>query len=965
MTVFFITPQGELTGTATPVEFTLDRAAINISIEWEPLDGPATQWDTVWGDTDPDFTGGRFAYRYSDSTNVGNIWSIKPPDGDVWKGRFRIMVDEAPAGGGGGDMPPGLVAKWTVTNASSPEITPVPVIDTASGLAINATYPALLNGLKAPADTGHDYGIDVANLGTVSTYFNPGQTVAAGMAPFATSSNTAEELKPGQKGYLVFTGSAWQWVPDAIAAPQPTFRTNTCISFISSADANTDGYQFPSPNLYDCTHFALEVWGANYGLKGLPIPDGSPWDSGIAVPVIATNVGGETLHVRHDADAGSVPGGYASIWNQTLADFDLAPGQSMVLIYNHQQSYDIGILNGYDPDVERWWAFPMAAGGSAGASTQAVYAGHTTGNVTQSSTTWADFIGSLGGGWVDELQDGVTRSGSTFTVTEDGYYQLYADLRTAQVSAAAYGNWRWRKGSTTILEHSAYSGDPASSAASPAGQHLGIVQLSAGDVITFQYCGNANSAISAGVTDSEARWTGKISIARLGANVVGASQAEINAAIAAAFAALDLAPCSIHTQAHGNWAWNATSWSGIFTAMTVGAPADTIAQNISRSGSTYTFAKAGTYYLSAKMRTYEGVNNTFIGVRARKNGSATVGQFTGYSSPSYTGVADSSLETVFTVNAGDTIAVEYVVTPSGHLSSSDPFQMDGEDMITANVSIVRLGGSVTIAPAPSSAGWITALDTNFTALSPQVLADGVMTIDGIPWTAENIASGADSVAVGSTGLVFTNNGVATARYYTSPSSAPLIKIKLSDLCPGWVPGQSKFRVLMQGQCNGNANHEVLRLSIDADPWTVGDQATWGWQHGAYDNVSPHNGVLITQGASNRGDVDITSVGTQNLFAIAIGDSILDHDFYSGLTTATDSPADDDVAMDWTKLKYRAAHRVGVSNNTQIYNTGADNPGTAFRASDASHLVLCIASAPNNTAHHLVSTIKRLRVEYKL
>lgn len=256
-------------------------------------------------------------------------------------------------------------------------------------------------------------------------------------------------------------------------------------------------------------------------------------------------------------------------------------------------------------------------------------------------------------------------------------------------------------------------------------------------------------------------------------------------------------------------------------------------------------------------------------------------------------------------------------------------------------------------------GWVTVLDTNFTQASPRTLADGAVVIDGATFTAQNFASGADSVVISSAGLVFTNNGTSTARSPSGVDSAPALKVKLSDLIPGYVHGQTQVRVMLQGSSNGNANHEVLVMGFDHDPWTtVANESTWHWQSGAYDSVNPHIGVVCTQGtaAANRADYNDTANSPNCLGIVMRGG--MEFDFYSHTTSAADTdPNESAVAFKGSKLRTHLRNPTSSAS----YTMQMDEPHAIATGND---IVFAVASASNNTAHHLVSTVKRLRIEYK-
>lgn len=137
------------------------------------------------------------------------------------------------------------------------------------------------------------------------------------------------------------------------------FGGNTAVSYL---DISGSGDVFPSPALELCTHFAIESWEAGSYITGLPVPAGTPWDTGTTIPVLATNVGDSPVELRHNVSAGM-----ANLLTTSGLTVTLAPGQSVVLIYNHDQSFDIGAPGTGSPGDGGWWVFPMSAGGGGGA----------------------------------------------------------------------------------------------------------------------------------------------------------------------------------------------------------------------------------------------------------------------------------------------------------------------------------------------------------------------------------------------------------------------------------------------------------------------------------------------------------------------------------------------------------------------------------------------------------------------
>lgn len=113
-----------------------------------------------------------------------------------------------------------------------------------------------------------------------------------------------------------------------------------------------------------------------------------------------------------------------------------------------------------------------------------------TGNLTWSSTTWADVhtvMGGTVGSFTDDYTVGITRSNSTFTFSAGGVYWANIIVKFA-VSNNHFG-LRIRQSNTTVLQQGAYD-----SASVRTMVLAGPLVLNANDTVTVQFCQNGTNA---------------------------------------------------------------------------------------------------------------------------------------------------------------------------------------------------------------------------------------------------------------------------------------------------------------------------------------------------------------------------------------------------------------------------------------------------------------------------------------
>jgi hypothetical protein len=128
-----------------------------------------------------------------------------------------------------------------------------------------------------------------------------------------------------------------------------------------------------------------------------------------------------------------------------------------------------------------------------------------------------------------------------------------------------------------------------------------------------------------------------------------------------------------------------TIWADITT---VAIFTDRFSNDISRSNSTFTFTRGGTYLISFSLNTY--ASNQYVGYRLRRitGTQTTLLQRTNSSSTDVQ--TPGGLTGLFQVAAGDAVSLQYVIkggTNNGW-SSSNP--LDGESMVTSQLDILQV-----------------------------------------------------------------------------------------------------------------------------------------------------------------------------------------------------------------------------------------------------------------------------------
>ena len=146
--------------------------------------------------------------------------------------------------------------------------------------------------------------------------------------------------------------------------------------------------------------------------------------------------------------------------------------------------------------------------------TASAYSGYCTGSLQWSSTTWADFH-TVPGNFTDSIQNGITRSNSTFTIVSGGLYHFHSDFN--YYNYGSYTAWRLSGSAGTIIQQTHFGG------ASPDGSGgtlNGIFTANAGESFKLQYVykpsdGSTDTWLPDDPLDGESMRTGVVNIFRI------------------------------------------------------------------------------------------------------------------------------------------------------------------------------------------------------------------------------------------------------------------------------------------------------------------------------------------------------------------------------------------------------------------------------------------------------------------
>ncbi len=426
----------------------------------------------------------------------------------------------------------------------------------------------------------------------------------------------------------------------------------------------------------------------------------------------------------------------------------------------------------------------------------------------------------------------------------------------------------------------------------------------------------------------------------------------------------------------GTLTYASNVWSNLISAVTGGTFVDETQSGITRSGTNFTVFVAGWYNFAVMCPAYSAGTPPLSALRIKVNGTVVDSKIT-YPGTTTAQTAEMNIISNVLLAAADVVSFEYahaIGAPSFTITNN---QVTGANVKLLSISIIRIGASTQPVASSTAGGWQRVVDTNFTQLAPQTLGDGANTIAGIPYTLGNISSAADYARVDSTGLTVKVNAVNGGNHFLDASTTPTVKIRLRDIAPDFVLGESKLRMWAQYGSNGNANHENVGFGLTRRPWNGGVGTNWYyiWAVGAYDSLNPHNGIIVGRGTSVAGrvDRDFTSVTPANNPATSFwGISFRDFDDMS-FYTRTASPADNvatDTANKFSQMTLRAQMRGAsaiVSGGQTVFGNQVLTPitdqsavMTTMNADDIDISILSLSTY--NTAAHLIATMKRLVIE---
>jgi hypothetical protein len=494
------------------------------------------------------------------------------------------------------------------------------------------------------------------------------------------------------------------------------------------------------------------------------------------------------------------------------------------------------------------------------------------------------------------------------------------------------------------------------------------------DLATEQYVTDAIAAIPGGGTSDDI--TNE-------SDVDGASVTEALDDLLAQLDALDPAVVAYHGwNQGGSVPVGPTVFTDVIGFLSGGAYSDGVAQGIARSGSSFTVSEGGTYYVQVTLNSYT-VQTTGV-LRCQKNGVTAIAA-SNYTEAGNGGVSQTrviNMHGLVQCNAGDVLRVQYAnqSTAGGTFGS---VTVDGQANRNLNITIYR----VTATPAKPQiitveGEWRRVVDTNFTQLPTAATPDGQVIIEGVKYQVSNNARASAFGIVNGTGWRAQCNASQSANYFLDASTGPVIAIKLRDICPDFVMGQSELRMWCLAGTNGNQNHENATFGFALYPWQ-GGTANLNWYavlaFGAYDSLNPHNGIICGHGttATPRVDKDLTAVTiandpTRSVWGVHMRD-VGNINFYTrSMPASVDNALANDAVTPFDQLSLRAQLKHSGVNNvntgSQYQNNGVQalhDPIADWRVATADDVQLLIMAVSNyNTTAHMLATLKRLVVEYK-
>lgn len=262
---------------------------------------------------------------------------------------------------------------------------------------------------------------------------------------------------------------------------------------------------------------------------------------------------------------------------------------------------------------------------------------------------------------------------------------------------------------------------------------------------------------------------------------------------------------------------------------------------------------------------------------------------------------------------------------------------------------------------PSTGGWQTAVDLDFTAQTTQSLAtDGNYTIGGVTWTKQNSATDATPMAVtNGTGLVIKPTGSTDIQGPTY--TAPLLWAPLSSLLPAaadWTTGL-RLWLSLGAACNFSANFDsvVYGISTASDlvqyhvkygytPTSTGLGIVWSW---TYNGVNEQGGSYL---AAARDAMTALAFGTnftlcQQFDKVACREMT---DFYgAGLAAGAAFPNLNTM----------------LAGQSYFYNSASDVVTLSKLGATFANLGVFVGALRGASSTNLNVTVQRLRLDYRL
>jgi hypothetical protein len=309
--------------------------------------------------------------------------------------------------------------------------------------------------------------------------------ISAGTTPPPPGASYLTALnEPALGGHRQMSGGLGTTVIDTGAGGFFTYNIDTrIIPFLTASNIFTGPNTFNAGITGSITQLPAGHGAYIIGTGGTTVTTGAFGQ----VIINSTNTGGggtvdPNAPIVVTFQTGSVPAGRNIVGGPGISIQDNGPGHSLIVGFTPLSSQS---ANTYD--------------------------GYCTGSLNWTATVWTDFT-AVPGNFFDVIQNGITRSGATFTVNTTGYYYWRSTFNFA--GASRYIGFRLSGSNGTLLQRTTFDGNVADNDA----MVEGVVQLNSGSTFKLQYCTVNGSSNTWGVLDplnGENMRTGHITMFRI------------------------------------------------------------------------------------------------------------------------------------------------------------------------------------------------------------------------------------------------------------------------------------------------------------------------------------------------------------------------------------------------------------------------------------------------------------------